>query len=45
MVPVSGLKVSCRLPYIASEADFEEWLTALRRAVVEELLKGNRISL
>ena len=44
-VPVSGLKVSCRLPYIASEADLEEWLAALRQAAVEELLKGNRISL
>lgn len=44
-VPVGGLKVSCRLPYIASEADLDEWLTAMRQAAVEELLKGNRISL
>ena len=44
-VPVSGLKVSCRLPYIASEADLEQWLAALRQAAAAELLKGNRISL
>lgn len=44
-VPVGGLKVSCRLPYIASEADLAEWLTAMRQAAVEELLMGNRISL
>ena len=44
-VPVSGLKVSCRLPYIASEADLDQWLRAMRQAAVEELLKGNRISL
>ena len=44
-IPVNGLKVSCRLPYIASEADLEEWLTALRQAAAEELLRGNRISL
>jgi hypothetical protein len=37
--------VSCQLPYIASEADLEQWLAALRQAAVEELLKGNRISL
>jgi hypothetical protein len=44
-IPISGLKVSCQLPYIASEADLEQWLAALRQAAVEELLKGNRISL
>jgi len=43
-VPVSGLKVSCQLPYIASKADLEKWLAALRQAAVEELLRGNRIS-
>lgn len=44
-VAVGRLKVSCPLPFIANEAELDEWLAALRKAVAEELSKGNRISL
>lgn len=44
-VAVGRLKVSCPLPFIANETELDEWLAALRKAVAEELLKGNRISL
>jgi hypothetical protein len=43
--PASSLKPKCNLPYIATSADLDEWLTALRRAAEAELEKGNRISL
>ena len=38
-------RVKCGLPYIASEADLEQWLDALRDAAKAELKAGNRISL
>ena len=41
----SSLRPDCKLPCIASEADLEQWLTALRAAAQAELDKGNRISL
>ena len=44
-IPVGFLKASCNLPYIASESELDEWLAALRKAAIEELKKGNRISL
>jgi hypothetical protein len=44
-VSVGALKVSCPLPFIANETELDEWLNALRKAVAEELSKGNRISL
>jgi hypothetical protein len=43
--PATKLRASCALPYIASEADLDLWLAALRKAAMEELNGGNRISL
>lgn len=39
------LKPQCKLPYIATEADLDEWLDALRDAARTELNAGRRISL
>ena len=44
-VPVSALRPNCSLPYIATAADLDTWLAALRAAAEAELAKGNRISL
>lgn len=44
-IPSSQLKASCSLSYIGTEAELDEWLRALRAAALEELGKGNRISL
>lgn len=44
-VPASSLRAKCDLPFIGSEADLDQWLTALRATAAEELKKGNRISL
>jgi hypothetical protein len=33
------------LPFIATEADLDQWLTALRTTAQAELKNGNRISL
>jgi hypothetical protein len=41
----TSLRPRCDLPYIASEADLDLWLAALRTAALEEIRKGNRISL
>ena len=41
----ASLRPRCNLPYIASPADLEEWLNALREAAKAELAKGKRISL
>jgi len=44
-VPASALRAKCGLPYIASEQDLDQWLSSLRQSALEELAKGNRISL
>jgi hypothetical protein len=44
-VSANSLHAKCDLSYISSEAELDEWLKALRAAGVEELKKGNRISL
>ncbi|MEO8350694.1 MAG: BREX system P-loop protein BrxC [Chthoniobacteraceae bacterium] len=44
-LPASKLKAACDLPFIATEADLDVWLTALRQAALEEIHNGNRISL
>jgi hypothetical protein len=44
-IPASGLRPKCDLPYLASTADLDQWLTALRTAAQAELNKGNRITL
>ncbi|MFZ4683631.1 MAG: hypothetical protein ACOYMS_14080, partial [Terrimicrobiaceae bacterium] len=41
----TSLRPQCSLPYIATEADLDQWLAALRTAAHAELEKGNRISL
>ena len=40
-----SLRPKCSLTYIATLAELDEWLAALRLAAQEELDKGNRISL
>jgi hypothetical protein len=41
----ASLRPKCSLPYISTQAELEEWLTALRIAAQAELDKGKRISL
>ena len=41
----TSLRPKCSLPYIATEADLDCWLSALRETALEELNNGNRISL
>ena len=43
--PASSLRPQCALPYIATEADLDQWLAALRKAAQAELEKGHRLSL
>lgn len=43
--PASSLRPQCKLSYVASQSDLDEWLEALRSAAQAELDKGNRISL
>ena len=44
-IPASSLKADCGLPYVATEADIDRWLEALRKAAIIEIKKGTRISL
>lgn len=44
-IPVRGVRVSCGLPYISNEAELDQWLAELRKAIAAELVNGNRISL
>ena len=44
-VAATSLHPQCSLSYIASEADLDQWIAALRTAAQAELAKGNRISL
>ena len=43
--PARSLRPHCSLPFIATEADLDQWLAALREAAQAELEKGNRLSL
>ena len=43
--PATRLRPQCNLPYIATPAELDQWLGALRAAAQAELDKGNRISL
>jgi len=44
-IPASTLTTQCALPYISDETDLDQWLQALRKAAVNELQQGKRISL
>lgn len=44
-VSVRDLRVVCNLSILATEADLDSWLPALRAAIAEELARGNRITL
>jgi hypothetical protein len=44
-IPAASLLPKCSLPYIATEANLDQWLAALRTAALAELDQGNRISL
>ena len=44
-IPVGRVRVTSGLPYIATEAELDQWLIELRRAIARELSQGNRISL
>ena len=43
--PATRLRPQCNLHYIATPAELDQWLDALRSAAQAELDKGNRISL
>ena len=43
--PTSRLRPACSLAFIATEADLDQWLAALRTAAKAELDQGNRLSL
>ena len=45
VIAASALETGLDLVTIASEAELERWLAALREAALAELKKGNRISL
>jgi hypothetical protein len=44
-VPASSLRTKCRLPFLSTEADVDEWLAALRESAVIEIKQGKRLSL
>jgi hypothetical protein len=44
-VPAATLRPVFPLPYVATPAELDQWLSALRKAAMAELEKGNRISL
>jgi hypothetical protein len=44
-IPATGLRPVCSLPYIATEADLDRWLAALREVALKEIKAGNRLSL
>ncbi len=41
----TNLRPKCSLPYVATEADLDTWLAALREAALAEIKNGVRISL
>ena len=44
-VPASSLRTKCKLPFLSTEADVDEWLADLRESAVTEIQKGKRLSL
>ena len=41
----TNLRPHCNLPYLATEAEVDVWLSSLREAALAEIKQGNRISL
>ena len=44
-VPATSLRTKCKLPFLSTEADVDEWLADLRESAVAEIQKGKRLSL
>jgi len=43
--PATSLRPDCKLAFIATEADLDQWLAALREAALTEMNNGHRIIL
>jgi hypothetical protein len=44
-VPATSLRTKCKLPYLSTEQEIDEWLAALRESAVTEINQGKRLSL
>jgi hypothetical protein len=44
-VPAASLRTKCKLPFLSTEADVDEWLASLRESAVTEIKQGKRLSL
>lgn len=44
-VPATSLRTKCKLPFLSTEQEIDEWLAALRESAVTEIKQGKRLSL
>ena len=44
-VPATSLRTKCKLPYLSTEQEIDEWLAALRESAVNQIQQGKRLSL
>ena len=44
-VPATSLRTKCKLPFLSTEPEIDEWLAALRESAVTEIQQGKRLSL
>jgi predicted transcriptional regulator len=44
-IPAATLRTKCKLPFLSTEAEIDEWLAALRESAITEIRQGNRLSL
>ena len=44
-VPATSLRTKCKLPFLSTEAEIDEWLAALRESAVTEIQHRKRLSL
>ena len=44
-IPASSLRTRCKLPFLSTEQEIDEWLSALRESAVTEIQQGKRLSL
>ncbi len=44
-VPATSLRTKCKLPFLSTETEVDEWLAALRESAVTEINQGKRLSL